>query len=172
MFEQLNLLRIIRCDRLSGSFSHLRSRLSSCVSRMISEELIVSRSLKDRSRCRMVDGRAGGVDRKPRWEQLADRSTSEQEQTSGGHNSSFFETPATTEFVSLLAASPDADTWWWSSEDRRRRRRKKRKGECEPFRAKSCPGLTQFMALVKSLSSFHFFYLVLLLKVCLSWFIF
>jgi len=80
-------------------------------------------------------GNAGGIDRKPRWEQFADRSTSEQAQTSGGHSIDFLLTP------NSASVSPLARTPFWRGQRSRRNKRKKF------LRAKNCPGLTLFMAL-------------------------
>jgi hypothetical protein len=57
----------------------------------------------------MLEGRAGGVDRKPLCEQLADMSTSVQMQTSGGQSNEGLTDPDPTPFDSLLDDSFEAE---------------------------------------------------------------
>ena len=106
---------------------------------MISEALTDSRSLNDKSKCRIADGRAGGVDKKPRCEQLADMSTSTQMQTSGGHtNTGLFDGERLTPFVSLLDESLVASKPWKMVDSRRKMIKWLGK-------VPKPPGLTQFM---------------------------
>ena len=53
----------------------------------------------------MTVGRAGGIDRNPRLEQLAERSTSLQAHTSGGHSMGLLPTSASTSDSPLAEAS-------------------------------------------------------------------
>ena len=135
---------VLRCKKVfvrivPWEYSYLRSSDSSCVSLITSDALTDSKSLNDKSKWRIDDGNAGGVDRKPRCEQLADMSTSIQMQTRGGHtNNGFLDGAMLTPFVSLFDESLLASEHWKMLDSRR----KMKKGLGKVPKG---PGLTQFM---------------------------